>query len=77
MALNPPELHQVWEYLKGMTVNIMILVLWLIIGPILTTDKRSVLTHVLHAVIANLFLMCFNQSSVCSHLLILGHMSIA
>ena len=36
----PPKLIWVWEYLKGMTINITILVSWLIIWLILTTCEH-------------------------------------
>ena len=38
-TMPPPELIQVWEYSKAMTMNIMILVFWSIIWLILTTNK--------------------------------------
>ena len=59
------ELTWVQEYSKGMTINIMTLVFWLIIWLILTNDM-SVLICMLHAVISNLFLMYLNWSSVFS-----------
>ena len=63
----PQEYTQVWEYSRGMTINIMILVFWSIILLFLTTNKRSVLMCVLHTVISNLILMYFKQCFVCSH----------
>ena len=39
MTMATLKLTQVWEYSKGMTINIIILVFWLIIWLILTTAK--------------------------------------
>ena len=70
MAFAPPELSWVWEYLKGMTINIMVMVFWLIKWLILTTNKylfwhwHSMLFFL--TVISNLFLMYLNWSLVFS-----------
>ena len=56
IAMSPPlELTWVWKYSKGRTINIMILVFWLIILLIVTT-VISLFWCAIHAIISNLFL---------------------
>ena len=60
MAMAPPELTQVWEYSKGMTIKYY--GSSVLVDQLADHDHKliSALTHTLHAVISNFSLMCLN-----------------